>query len=153
MISAIRDIIGRGGSAAAAVAVMALLAAAPAGVGTAHAQARPPAGPPVAPPGQPPSVEQSIAQLHQQLQITPAEEGAFQAFARVMRENAGAAEQLQAPGPNTSAVEGLRLSIRAMQQELAGMQRLLPALQTLYSRLSPQQRRTADRIFNQPPPG
>jgi periplasmic protein CpxP/Spy len=133
-----------------AAGLAAALAAAPAaGAGELLAQAQRPA------PGtavqQPPSIEASIAQLHQQLRITPAQEGPFRAFAAVMRENADAAERMPPPNSRTSAVEGLRLSIQAMRQELAGLQRLLPALENLYRSLSPQQRQAADRVFSQPP--
>ena len=37
--------------------------------------------------------------------------------------------------------------------ELAGMKRLLPALEALYATLSPAQRQTADAIFRQGPGG
>lgn len=153
-----RQTIERGGGWLAwvtAAVVATVLTATPAATATAaellaQAQRGPPPGQPVQPP---PSVETSIAQLHQELHITPAQEGAFSAFAGVMRENAGAAQSMAPPGSRLSAVAGLRLSIQAMQQELAGLQRLLPALEALYASLSPQQKQIADRIFTQPPPG
>jgi len=103
------------------------------------------------PQGQPPSIDAQISQLHQRLAITPAQEGAFAAFANVMRDNARAAQGLRPPGPNISAVDGLRLSIQALQLEVTSLQKMLPALQTLYGTLSPQQKATADQVFNQPP--
>jgi LTXXQ motif family protein len=102
--------------------------------------------PPVAPA---PSVEANIAQLHQRLQITPAQERQFEALADVMRRNA----QMMSSSPptNPNAVEALRLAIQYGQQEIDGMRRLLPALQALYASLSPTQRQTADMVFRQGP--
>lgn len=102
------------------------------------------------PAGPGPNVEADIAQLHQRLQITPAQEPQFAAFAAVMRENARAMPAGPPPG-NPNAVEALRLAIQYGQQDLDGMRRLLPALQTLYASLSPAQRRTADQVFRQGP--
>jgi periplasmic protein CpxP/Spy len=133
---------GRRRRAALAVALAALLTAAPA------VAQQPAPGAPVQPP---PSIATSIARLHRELHIAPPQEAAFNGFANAMRENARAAERLPPPNRQVTAVEGLRLSIRAMQQELAGLRRLLPALETLYRSLSPQQRRTADEIFSRPP--
>ena len=101
-------------------------------------------------PGPAPNVEADIAQLHQRLQITPAQEPQFAAFANVMRENARAMPA-GPPAGNPNAVEALRLAIQYGQQDLDGMRRLLPALQALYASLSPAQRRTADQVFRQGP--
>ena len=58
------------------------------------------------------------------------------------------------PGPPTaSAVDSLRAEIQYDEMELAGMKRLLPALEALYATLSPAQRQTANVIFNQGPGG
>ena len=103
-------------------------------------------------PGAPPNVETSIAQLRQRLQITPAQQPQFEALAAVMRENAQAPAGA-APASNASAVDALRFAIRSEQQDLAGMRRLLPALQALYATLSPAQRQAADIAFRQGPGG
>ena len=97
-----------------------------------------------------PNIEANLAQLHQRLGITPAQEPQFQALANIMRENARAAPSTP-PSPNVNAVEGLRLAIQYAQQEVAGMRRMLPALQALYASLSPAQRQAADQIFRQGP--
>ena len=114
--------------------------------GAVLAQARP------APP--PPSVEANIANLRRTLQITPAQEGAFNNFATVMRENekseVGVPHQ---PSPNASAVDELRAEIQYDEVELAGLKRLLPALEGLYSVLSPAQKQAADAAFRQGPGG
>jgi len=106
------------------------------------------------PPAQPQNLEANIASLHQRLQITPAQETQFNAVANVMRQNARAeASAPQSPPANASAVDHLRAEIQYDEVELAGMKRLLPALEALYATLSPAQRQTADAIFRQGPGG
>jgi hypothetical protein len=101
-----------------------------------------------APQGQ--NVEAGIAQLHWQLRITPAQETAFAAFANVMRENARMATG-SAPPANADAVYQLQAAIQFGQQEVDGMRRMLPALQSLYAALSPQQRAIANQVFQRGP--
>jgi hypothetical protein len=96
-----------------------------------------------------PNVEANIAELHQRLQITPAQEPHFNALANVMRQNARTMSST--PPSNPNAVETLRLAIQYGQQEIDGMRRLLPTLQALYASLSPTQRQTADTVFRQGP--
>jgi len=125
--------------------------------GTAQAQQSVTAGIVLAqarPAPQPPNVEANIANLHRTLQITPAQEGAFNAFANVMRgnERAEASAQHQPPA-NASAVDELRAEIQYDEVELAGLKKLLPALEGLYSVLSPAQRQAADNTFRQGPGG
>lgn len=146
-----RIIRGRPWAAAAGILpVSLLLGAGPAGAAPAHraetlalAQAQ-------APQAQPPNIESDIAELHQRLQITPAQEPHFAAVAEIMRQNARAAAQM-APPENANAIEALRLAIQFGQQELDGMKRLLPALQALYATLTPAQQKTADTLFRQGP--
>jgi hypothetical protein len=140
--------------AAAGLSAAAMIAAAP------SEAALPGAGATAAPDGRPlvlaqapttpaPNVEANIAQLHQRLQITPAQEPQFNALANIMRQNARITPA--APPANPSAVEGLRLAIQYGEQELSGLRRLLPALQALYASLSPAQRQAADQVFRQGP--
>jgi hypothetical protein len=111
------------------------------------AQARP-----NAPPA--PNIEANISSLHQKLQITPAQEAQFSAVANVMRENARAETSApRQPPANATAVDDLRAYIQYSEVELAGLKRLLPALEALYSTLSPTQKRTADAVFRQGPGG
>jgi hypothetical protein len=118
----------------------------PAPSGVILAQARP--NPP------PPDVESNIASLHQRLQITPAQEAPFNAVANVLRANARAeASALHQPPANASAVDELRAEIQYDEVELAGLKKLLPALEALYASLSPQQRQAADMAFRQGPGG
>jgi len=110
------------------------------------AQARP--NPP------PPDVEANIAGLRRKLQITPAQEAQFNAVANVMRANARAEATVpHQPPANASAVDDLRAEIQYDEIELAGMKRLLPALDALYASLSPAQRQAADAAFRQGPGG
>ncbi len=108
-----------------------------------------------APAAQPPqNVEASIADLHRRLQITPAQEPQFNTVANVMRENARAeASAPQQPAANTTAVDDLRAYIKYSELELAGLKKMLPALDTLYSALSPGQKKAADAVFRQGPGG
>jgi len=111
------------------------------------AQARPNAQPA-------PNVEANISGLHQKLQITPAQEAQFTVIANVMRENARAeASAPHQPPANATAVDDLRAEIRYDEVELAGLKRLLPALEALYSTLSPAQKKSADAVFRQGPGG
>jgi periplasmic protein CpxP/Spy len=121
-------------------------------IGWAPAQARAQARPNAPPPAQ--NVEANITSLHQKLQITPAQEPQFNTFANVMRENARAEANLpHGPPPNSTAVDDLRAFIQYNEVELAGLKKLLPALEALYAALSPAQKRTADTVFRQGPGG
>src|SRR5215471_1640229 len=118
----------------------------PAPSGVMLAQARP------SPP--PPDVEANIASLRQRLQITPAQEGPFNAVANALRANARAeATAPHQPAANASAVDELRAEIQYDEIELAGLKKLLPALEALYASLSPAQRQAADMAFRQGPGG
>jgi protein CpxP len=105
-------------------------------------------------PTPPPNVEANIANLHQRLQITPAQEAQFNALANVMRQNARAeAGAPQAPPSNASAVDYLRAEIQYDEVELAGLKRFLPALEALYVTMSPTQKQAANAIFREGPGG
>lgn len=100
------------------------------------------------------NVEANISGLHQKLQITAAQEAQFNTVANVMRDNARSeASAPQRPPANATAVDDLRLYIQYSELELAGLKKLLPALDALYSTLSPAQKKTADAIFRQGPGG
>ncbi|MBO0735839.1 MAG: Spy/CpxP family protein refolding chaperone [Alphaproteobacteria bacterium] len=105
------------------------------------------------PPQPPQNIETSISQLHQRLQITPAQEPKFNAVANVMRENARAeAKAPHEPPPTATAVEDLRALVGYTEVELAGLKKMLSALEGLYATLSPAQKKTADAVFR-PGPG
>jgi hypothetical protein len=104
-------------------------------------------------PQQPPSADQIIAQLRYRIRPTAAQTPAFNNFANVLRENQREAQGMHPPAQNADAVQMLSAQARFVQAEAAGLQRLLPALQSLYAQLSPQQRRAADYFFRQGPGG
>jgi hypothetical protein len=104
---------------------------------------------PVQAPAPAPNIEANIAQLHQRLQIAPAQEPRFEALANVMRQNARMMPN--APPTNLDPIQGLRFAIQTGEQELAGLKRMLPPLQALYASLSPTQQRIADQVFRQGP--
>ncbi len=99
------------------------------------------------PGGQPPSVETSITQLRQRLRPTPAQQPEFNALAAAMREMPNAPP----PAGKMTAVQSVQTQIQMTQQALTGMQRMLQALEPLYAKLSPQQRRVADEFFGPEP--
>jgi hypothetical protein len=103
---------------------------------------------------QPQNVEANISILHQRLQIAPAQEGQFAAVANAMRENARAeASAPQQTQAGATAVDDLRAYIRYSEVELAGLKKMLPALEALYATLSPTQKRAADAAFREGPGG
>jgi|SRR5215472_1161136 len=105
-------------------------------------------------PAPPPDVEANIAGLRQRLQISPAQEASFNAVANALRTNARAeATAPHQPPANASAVDELRAEIQYDEIELAGLKKLLPALEALYATLSPAQRQAADAAFRQGPGG
>src|SRR5690348_6773887 len=96
-------------------------------------------------------VEAHLAQLKTQLNITAAQQPKFDAFAKVIKQNAetmDAAMQKAQQSTQQSAVEGLRAAANLTQTEADNLKRLVPALEALYASLSPEQKRTADEMFN-----
>jgi len=105
-------------------------------------------------PAPPPDIEANITSLRQRLQITPAQEAPFNAVANALRANSRAeATAPHQPPANASAVDELRAEIQYDEIELAGLKKLLPALEALYASLSPAQRQAADMAFRQGPGG
>lgn len=96
-------------------------------------------------------VERHIAELHRRLDITPAEEPQWNAFAQVMRDNAMHMDQAfqarRAKGPSMNALEDLRSYAAVAQAHADDMQRLIPAFQALYDTMPPQQKTVADQVF------
>ena len=99
------------------------------------------------------NVEANISELHQKLQITPAQEPQFSAVANVMRDNARLEASVPQPAANATAVDDLRVYIKYSELELAGLKKMLPPLEALYATLSPAQKKAADAIFRQGPGG
>jgi len=99
------------------------------------------------------NVEANISELHQKLQITPAQEPQFSAVANVMRDNARLEASVPQRTANATAVDDLRVYIKYSELELAGLKKMLPPLEALYATLSPAQKKAADAIFRQGPGG
>jgi hypothetical protein len=99
------------------------------------------------------SVEAHIQALHDQLQITPAEEPEWAAFAQVMRENAAQMEQAFATrGANLAtmnAVADMQSYAQIAQIQSANMQKLAASFQALYERFPAEQQKLADNVFRE----
>jgi periplasmic protein CpxP/Spy len=147
----------------AGVALMALPGAVMAQSTATPPSASAPAGAPTAPgataqPGAPaPSttaeqhVEARIKQLHGQLKITAAQDSQWNQFAQTMRDNARdmdeAAEQRAQQFATMSAVENMQSYEKLAEDHVQHLQKLIPAFQTLYDAMSPEQKKTADQVF------
>jgi periplasmic protein CpxP/Spy len=100
----------------------------------------------------PGSVEARIRELHAELKITPDEESAWNDVAQAMRDNAASMEKLIAEtrqqGPqNRNAVDDLKAYQQFAEAHVDGLKRLTPAFETLYDKMSPEQKKHADRVF------
>ena len=99
-------------------------------------------------------VDRRITELHTKLQITPAQGQKWDQFAQVMRDNAKAMDQLYADRAqklsSMSAVDNMQSFQTIEQARMQGMQKLVPAFQTVYDSLSDQQKQAADRAVPQP---
>ncbi len=97
------------------------------------------------------NVEAHIQALHNQLQITPAEEPQWAAFAQVMRTNAMQMEQaFAARGASLgtmNAVQDMQSYAQIAQVQSANMQKLAASFGTLYSSFPPAQQKLADGVF------
>jgi hypothetical protein len=85
------------------------------------------------------------------LQITPAQEGAFNRLADVMRANAkdrAAAFQQWRANRDTpkTAIDRVEMQVQALKMREAGRERILAALKPLYESLTPDQKQVADRL-------
>ena len=96
-------------------------------------------------------VDRRITELHTKLQITPAQGPKWDQFAQVMRDNAKAMDQLYADRAqklsSMTAVDNMQSFQTIEQARMQGMQKLVPAFQTVYDSLSDQQKQAADALF------
>ena len=98
------------------------------------------------------TVEQRISSLHDQLKISPDEEGNWKAVAQTMRDNAEkmekmAAEQAdKAPGSLT-AVDDLKTYEHFAHAHFEGLKDLIASFETLYSAMPDGQKKLADHVF------
>lgn len=121
------------------------------------AQTTPPAPPPGATPTKPPRrsrserVEQRIKTLHDELQITAAQEPQWNAVAQAMRDHAQMVDQAvqqRQQNPSMTAVDDLKAYEGIVDANAQGMQKLVPAFETLYASLSDDQKKKADELFS-----
>jgi periplasmic protein CpxP/Spy len=96
-------------------------------------------------------VDRRITDLHRQLRITAAQEPQWQQLAGVMHDNAVAMDRKfseRAQQFHTmNAVQNLQSYAAIAQQHAADVGRLVPAFQTLYAALTPQQQKIADQLW------
>jgi LTXXQ motif family protein len=96
-------------------------------------------------------LEGRIAFIKAVLQITPAQESAFNRLADAMRANAkdraAAFEQWRAnrETPKT-AIERVEMQVQMLKTRAAGRERILAALKPLYDSLTPDQKQVADHL-------
>jgi len=98
-------------------------------------------------------VEDRIKDLHQKLHIRADQAEQWNAFASVMRENAGTIRALLVTkSQNTasmSAVDDLRSYQDVAKAHVDGLARLIPSFEALYATMSDHQKKTADIVFAQ----
>ena len=96
-------------------------------------------------------VERRITDLHGKLHITPQQSQQWDPLAQVMRDNAREMDQVYKQRAEKlgamSAVDNMQSYAQIEQQRAQDVQKLVPALQALYTSLSDQQKKTADEIF------
>jgi periplasmic protein CpxP/Spy len=136
-----------------AAALIALLLSAPA-VAWAQSSAAAPASAPAAAAADSAAqtrVEARIKQLHAQLHITAAEDAQWKQFADVMRENAQAIDEAAAQRvqqlPTMNALQDMQSYEQLAEAHVQHLQKLIPAFESLYNAMSPQQKQVADRVF------
>lgn len=120
----------------------------------AMAQSAPAAAPTAArPPGDAVSarVEARIKQLHAQLGISQAQEAQWDQFAQVMRDNASDMDKVLAERAqqfkSMNAVQDMESYQHVAEAHVRHLQKLVPAFQTLYDSMSPEQKQKADQVF------
>jgi len=96
-------------------------------------------------------VEARIKSLHDRLKITSAEEPQWSGVAQAMRDNAremqGAIEQRR-EARSMTAIDDLKAYQKIADTHAEGLEKLIPAFQTLYDSMSDEQKKTADAIFS-----
>ena len=90
-------------------------------------------------------VEARITELHSRLKITDAQATQWDAFAQVMRDNAksmtDALDKRAAAAKTATAVDDMRSYQAVTQAHADGMAKLVPAFESLYNAMSPEQQK------------
>jgi hypothetical protein len=97
-------------------------------------------------------VEARITQLHKQLKITKDQESDWNTVAQDMRDNARAmSSDLSARNSSKTmnAADNLKSYAKIADTYADGLKKIAPDFEKLYDTMSPTQKKTADRIFNQ----
>lgn len=96
-------------------------------------------------------VEKRITSMHKRLKITSSQETAWDAVAQAMRDDAQQMNTLirqrQAQVGSLNAVQDLQSYEKISEAHVDGLHKLVPAFETLYGQLSPEQQKTADTMF------
>lgn len=100
----------------------------------------------------PETVEQRISMLHDQLKITPAEEGKWKAVASAMRDNANHMDQLVQQrraheGDNMTAVDDMKNYQAFADAHAKGLKKVTTAFENLYNAMPADQKKVADAAF------
>src|SRR5215469_3861991 len=96
-------------------------------------------------------VETRIKDLHTQIGVTQAEAAQWDKFAQVMRDNARDMDRIQSERaqqfPSMNAVQNMQSYQQIAEAHAQHLQKLVPAFQSLYEALSPEQKQKADQAF------
>lgn len=97
-------------------------------------------------------IEQRIADLHDALNITPAQEAQWNMVANIMRDNELATYHLlrdhMANRGTRNAVEDFKSYERVASSHVNGLRELIPAFESLYDSMPADQQANADRVFD-----
>jgi periplasmic protein CpxP/Spy len=98
------------------------------------------------------TVDRHIADLHRKLGITPEQEAHWAPLAELMRADATHMADLmraRISKPRMTAPEDLKSYAEITEQRAQDLKKMLPAFETLYGNLSPQQQERADKLFRE----
>ena len=95
--------------------------------------------------------EGRIREMHDRLRITPAQEDAWNKVAKIMRDNdvafrANVGERYRDAKPMT-AIDDLKSFQIIADEHSSGLKKLVPAFETLYGAMTPDQQKRADGVF------
>jgi hypothetical protein len=97
------------------------------------------------------AVEARIKELHNKLDITAAQQTQWDNLVQVMRDNAKAMMDLQKQraqdAKSMTAVDAVKSYAAVIEAHEAGMNKFVPAFQSLYDSMSEAQKKTADAMF------
>jgi hypothetical protein len=129
----------------------AALAAAPLAPALAQSSTTKPPAAAAATSSKPETVEQRIATLKTALKIAPDQETKWKAVADAMRQNAGMMQKLvdskRAQAASMTAVDDLKTYQEFARTHLDGLKNLTSAFESLYTSMTPDQKKNADQVF------